>query len=167
MKYLTQDISLCLDVNRCIGCGMCETVCPHGVFAVESKKARILDRETCIECGACARNCPVDALAVASGVGCAEAIINGLRTGKETCCASGECCSSNPTFSEQNEKGGDTKMETKVKDQKQKKGLLAAIWESMTKTGGCCGSGKNCCGSSQPDNSKQKTKNKEALKDEQ
>jgi len=104
MKYLTQDISLCLDVNRCIGCGMCETVCPHGVFAVESKKTRILDRETCIECGACARNCPVDALAVASGVGCAEAIINGLRTGKETCCASGECCSSNPTFSEQKEK---------------------------------------------------------------
>ena len=104
MKYLTQDISLCQDVNRCIGCGMCETVCPHGVFAIESKKARILDRETCIECGACARNCPVDALAVASGVGCAEAIINGLRTGKETCCASGECCSSNPTFSEQKEK---------------------------------------------------------------
>ena len=27
-----------------------------------------------------------------------------------------------------------------------KKGILAAIWESMTKTGGCCGSGGDCCG---------------------
>ena len=70
-------------------------------------------------------------------------------------------------LSEQKEKGGDTKMETKVKDQKQKKGFLAAIWESMTKTGGCCGSGKNCCGSSQPDNGQKKTKNKGVLKDEQ
>lgn len=29
-----------------------------------------------------------------------------------------------------------------------KKGFLAAIWESMTKTGGCCGTGEDCCGSS-------------------
>lgn len=37
-------------------------------------------------------------------------------------------------------------METKSNDERRKKGLLAAIWESMTKTGGCCGSGGNCCG---------------------
>ena len=47
-------------------------------------------------------------------------------------------------------------METNKNDQKQKKGLLAAIWESMTKTGCCCGSGGNCCGSSQPDKGNQK-----------
>jgi len=52
-------------------------------------------------------------------------------------------------------------------DNVKKRGILGAIWDSMTKTGGCCGSGKSCCGSSQPDNSKKKTKNKEALKDEQ
>ena len=51
-------------------------------------------------------------------------------------------------------------MQTNVKDQKQKKGFLAAIWESMTKTGGCCGSGENCCGSSQPDKEKKKTEKK-------
>ena len=94
MKYLSRDISLQLDVNRCIGCGMCEVVCPHGVFAIESKKARLLDRGACIECGACALNCPADAIAVTSGVGCAEAIINGLLTGQETCCGDGECCAS-------------------------------------------------------------------------
>ena len=27
-----------------------------------------------------------------------------------------------------------------------KKGWLAAIRESMTKTGGCCGPGESCCG---------------------
>ena len=32
-----------------------------------------------------------------------------------------------------------------------KKGILAIIWESMTKTGGCCGSGGDCCGSATPE----------------
>lgn len=51
-------------------------------------------------------------------------------------------------------------METEVKEQKHKKGFLAAIWESMTKTGGCCGSGGNCCGSSGPNNGKEKAEDK-------
>ena len=37
---------------------------------------------------------------------------------------------------------------------KKKKGLLAAIWESMTKTGGCCGPGESCCGQANEDDSK-------------
>jgi hypothetical protein len=51
-------------------------------------------------------------------------------------------------------------MEPDKKDQKQKKGIFAAIWESMTKTGGCCGSGGNCCGSPQPNTDKQKQETK-------
>jgi len=51
-------------------------------------------------------------------------------------------------------------METKPNDKKQKKGLLGAIWESMTKTGGCCGSGGNCCGPADPDNGNKKAKEK-------
>jgi len=51
-------------------------------------------------------------------------------------------------------------METNVKEQNQKKGFLAAIWESMTKTGGCCGSGESCCGSSDPNNDAEKAKEK-------
>jgi len=51
-------------------------------------------------------------------------------------------------------------MESNKKDQKQKKGFMAAIWESMTKTGGCCGSGENCCCSSQQANDKEKSKDK-------
>ena len=49
-------------------------------------------------------------------------------------------------------------METNVKEQKRKKGFWAVLWESMTRTGGCCGGGGNCCGSSQPDNGNAKIK---------
>ena len=45
-------------------------------------------------------------------------------------------------------------------NEKKKKGLLSIIWESMTKTGGCCGSGENCGCSPQQDNSKKKTEPK-------
>ena len=35
-----------------------------------------------------------------------------------------------------------------MEKEKKKKGILATIWESMTKTGGCCGGGEDCCGPS-------------------
>ena len=35
-----------------------------------------------------------------------------------------------------------------MEEKKKKKGILATIWESMTKTGGCCGPGESCCGPS-------------------
>lgn len=104
MKYLTRDLSLHLDLSLCIGCGMCAIVCPHGVFAIENRKARLRDRAACMECGACATNCPADALEVNSGVGCAEAIINGLLTGKETCCGGDCCCSAAEDENETGEK---------------------------------------------------------------
>lgn len=41
---------------------------------------------------------------------------------------------------------------------KKGRGFIAAILESMTKTGGCCGAGGDCCGPSQPDAGKEKDK---------
>jgi hypothetical protein len=41
-----------------------------------------------------------------------------------------------------------------METEKKKKGLLATIWESMTKTGGCCGSGESYCGPSKEENKK-------------
>jgi len=38
-----------------------------------------------------------------------------------------------------------------METEKKKKGLLETIWESMTQTGGCCGSGGSCCGPSNED----------------
>jgi hypothetical protein len=41
-----------------------------------------------------------------------------------------------------------------METEKKKKGILATIWESMAKTGGCCGSGENCCGPSNEEDNK-------------
>ena len=73
----------------CIGCAMCWTVCPHGVFA-EGKEAQLIRPEACMECGACSLNCPTHAIAVQSGVGCAAAMIQAALKGKDV--DSCECC---------------------------------------------------------------------------
>ncbi len=41
-----------------------------------------------------------------------------------------------------------------MKTEEKKKGVFATMWESMTKTGGCCGSGGSCCGPSTNDGDK-------------
>jgi ferredoxin len=86
MKYLKNVVTLELDGDRCTGCGMCATVCPHRVFEVRGGKAAITDRDRCMECGACKLNCPAGAIDVHEGVGCAAAIIAGMLTGKEPSC---------------------------------------------------------------------------------
>ena len=83
-----------LDVEKCVGCGACVEVCPHAVFVVEDKKARIADFDACMECGACAMNCPVEAVTVEAGVGCATGVIIGaLRGAEPTDGCSESCCS--------------------------------------------------------------------------
>ena len=93
-RYLDNVVTLRLDTEVCVGCGLCAAVCPHGVFAVADRKAAITDRDLCMECGACAKNCPVEAITVEAGVGCAGAIIKGWLTGsKPTCdCSSAGGC---------------------------------------------------------------------------
>jgi len=82
--------TLSYDPARCIGCGMCQDVCPHGVFVMHRRSsrarksvARLARREACMECGACQLNCPSDAITVDSGVGCASAMIRAALLGEE------------------------------------------------------------------------------------
>jgi NAD-dependent dihydropyrimidine dehydrogenase PreA subunit len=87
--YLKNVVSVELDIDKCVGCGMCALVCPHRVFAIKESKSAIVDRDACMECGACERNCPVGAIKVESGVGCAVAVLSGLlKRGKANC----DCC---------------------------------------------------------------------------
>ena len=53
----------------CNGCGMCDAVCPHGVFNRNGRTITLAHAESCMECGACQNNCPTNAITVNSGVG--------------------------------------------------------------------------------------------------
>lgn len=88
LTYLKDVVTLQMDAEKCVGCGMCLTVCPHAVLAMDNGSAFISDRDACMECGACARNCPSEALTVQAGVGCAAAVINSAlgRDGASCCC---------------------------------------------------------------------------------
>ncbi|HMA53998.1 MAG TPA: mercury methylation ferredoxin HgcB [Acidobacteriota bacterium] len=84
--YLKNVVTLGLNPDLCIGCGLCREVCPHDVFDLGSGRAELRDRDACMECGACARNCPSEAITVRAGVGCAYAIAIGMLKGTEPTC---------------------------------------------------------------------------------
>ncbi len=86
--YLKNVVTLELDQEKCVGCGMCLTVCPHAVLAMNNGHAEVRNRDLCMECGACARNCPTDAVSVQAGVGCAAAVISTAlgRGSSSSCC---------------------------------------------------------------------------------
>lgn len=86
--YMRGVSTLALDFEKCVGCGMCIEVCPHGVFERLNGIVRPTERDACMECGACMTNCPVGAVTVSAGVGCAVAVINSAlgRTSSSCCC---------------------------------------------------------------------------------
>lgn len=86
MRYFEDVITLQLDAARCNGCGRCVAVCPHAVFELRDKRARLADRGACMECGACARNCETGAVRVRAGVGCAAGVLAGLVAGTGPTC---------------------------------------------------------------------------------
>lgn len=91
-RYLEGVTTLSLDQVACVGCGLCEIVCPHRIFKVVNKNAEISDLDGCMECGACALNCPAEAIKVTPGVGCAAHIMQtwiARLTGRKI---QGDCC---------------------------------------------------------------------------
>lgn len=93
LRYISGVTTLRLDPDACVGCGLCETVCPHGVVELNHRKAQIVDLNGCMECGACTTNCPTQAIQVRPGVGCASYIIKDWVQGtwldkyiSNTCC---------------------------------------------------------------------------------
>lgn len=96
LRYLPGVTTLEYDEEKCNGCRMCIEVCPHAVFAMNSKRAKIVDKDACMECSACALNCEPGALTVQAGVGCAASVIEGAIRGTEPVCGCGTsnaaCC---------------------------------------------------------------------------
>lgn len=107
MIYLKDVVTLNLEPEKCIGCGMCAQVCPHEVFAVNSKKAKIIYKDACMECGACQMNCPTGAISVDVGVGCAAAVINSaLGIQSNACCCTIESPDSSTNCKPSSQKTG-------------------------------------------------------------
>jgi nitroreductase/NAD-dependent dihydropyrimidine dehydrogenase PreA subunit len=52
---------IAIDLQKCISCGECFTVCPS-IFLCEEGKIRIVDEEHCTLCGHCLAICPVGAI---------------------------------------------------------------------------------------------------------
>ncbi|MBI4296306.1 MAG: electron transfer flavoprotein subunit alpha, partial [Chloroflexi bacterium] len=49
-----------IDIEQCIGCGNCVTVCPFGILEMVNDKAQVKDG--CTACGACIEVCASDAI---------------------------------------------------------------------------------------------------------
>lgn len=54
-----------VDMETCIGCGMCTKMCAHDAAVVTDKKAAI-NHDKCVGCGRCIGACPMDAVLAAT-----------------------------------------------------------------------------------------------------
>ncbi len=60
-KVKTDAITALADEDLCVGCGLCEEICPYGAPKIENGKSKI--REIlCRGCGTCAAECPSQAI---------------------------------------------------------------------------------------------------------
>jgi NAD-dependent dihydropyrimidine dehydrogenase PreA subunit len=61
--YGACDLKLAVIEERCIGCKICDLVCPVDCFATgENRKMLFVNPDICVGCGACVIQCPTEAI---------------------------------------------------------------------------------------------------------
>jgi len=57
-------LKLKIDENKCIGCGLCQNVCPtNTIITLDNNKRKIISKE-CLLCFKCQNVCPVEAISL-------------------------------------------------------------------------------------------------------
>ncbi|MCW3490450.1 NADH-quinone oxidoreductase subunit NuoF [Dethiobacter alkaliphilus] len=59
-----------INVEDCVGCGVCKKQCVADAIAGEPKEAHVINEAACIKCGICIDYCKFNAVAVLGGVPC-------------------------------------------------------------------------------------------------
>ena len=53
-----------IDMDKCTGCGECESICPGDVIYTDERTGKVWVRypDECWHCGSCRADCPVEAV---------------------------------------------------------------------------------------------------------
>jgi len=65
LKFWATNFHAVVDVENCIGCGLCEDTCQVNAVSVSEKnQSAIVDKDRCLGCGTCLSGCPTGAMSL-------------------------------------------------------------------------------------------------------